>query len=86
MRPLNRRRFFAQSAAVAAVPLVGAGLTVPPTTAALLSPATIPGVTHHTALVHDGLPLHYVRAGQGGPLILLHGWPQSWYQWRKVLV
>ena len=29
--------------------------------------------------------LHYVRAGQGEPLLLLHGWPQSWYCWHKVI-
>lgn len=28
--------------------------------------------------------LHYVVAGQGVPLLLLHGWPQTWYAWRHV--
>ena len=30
-----------------------------------------------------GLRVHYVRHGQGMPLILLHGWPEFWYVWRK---
>lgn len=40
--------------------------------------------THHSALV-NGFRMHYVIAGSGFPLVLLHGWPQSWYEWRKVI-
>lgn len=29
--------------------------------------------------------LHYVRAGQGIPVVLIHGWPQTWYSWTKVI-
>lgn len=29
--------------------------------------------------------LHFVSAGQGDPVLLLHGWPQTWYEWRHVL-
>src|SRR5258708_472389 len=40
--------------------------------------------THHSTLV-NGFRMHYVIAGSGFPLVLLHGWPQSWYEWRKVI-
>ena len=40
--------------------------------------------SHHAAFV-NGQRIHYVRAGEGEPLVLLHGWPQTWYQWRKVI-
>jgi len=40
--------------------------------------------THGSAYV-NGVDLHYVRAGEGPPLLLLHGWPQTWYEWRDVL-
>jgi len=40
--------------------------------------------THHTAVV-NGCRMHYVIAGAGYPLVFLHGWPQSWYEWRKVI-
>ena len=29
--------------------------------------------------------LHYVTLGQGTPVVLLHGWPQTWYEWRLVM-
>jgi pimeloyl-ACP methyl ester carboxylesterase len=31
------------------------------------------------------LRLHAVIGGQGPPLLLVHGWPQTWYQWRLVM-
>jgi pimeloyl-ACP methyl ester carboxylesterase len=40
--------------------------------------------THGSASV-NGVDLHYVRAGEGPPLLLLHGWPQTWYEWREVI-
>ncbi|MBL6617874.1 MAG: alpha/beta hydrolase [Reyranella sp.] len=40
--------------------------------------------THHQRTV-NGFRMHYVTAGSGYPLVLLHGWPQSWYEWRKII-
>lgn len=40
--------------------------------------------THKFADV-DGVRMHYVTGGTGQPLVLLHGWPQSWYSWRDVM-
>ncbi|CAB4929123.1 unannotated protein [freshwater metagenome] len=41
-------------------------------------------------LVHDarsvnGMTMHYVRAGEGPPLVLLHGWGSTWFMWRKLI-
>jgi pimeloyl-ACP methyl ester carboxylesterase len=47
--------------------------------------ATIPGVTHHRADV-NGAQLHYVSAGtSGSPILLIHGWPETWWAFRKVI-
>ena len=27
----------------------------------------------------DGVRMHYVTGGRGTPVVLLHGWPQTWY-------
>jgi pimeloyl-ACP methyl ester carboxylesterase len=29
--------------------------------------------------------LHAVVGGEGPPLLLIHGWPQTWYAWRMVM-
>lgn len=47
--------------------------------------ATIPGVTHHRANV-DGTTLHYVAAGETGtPVLLVHGFPETWWAFRGVI-
>jgi hypothetical protein len=40
--------------------------------------------THQTANV-NGIRFHYVIGGQGLPIVLLHGWPETWYMWRKIM-
>jgi pimeloyl-ACP methyl ester carboxylesterase len=33
----------------------------------------------------DGMRMHYVTGGSGPPLVLLHGWPQTWFGWRGIM-
>ena len=40
--------------------------------------------SHHMASV-NGIQMHYVMGGQGDPIVLLHGWPETWYAWHKVM-
>jgi pimeloyl-ACP methyl ester carboxylesterase len=40
--------------------------------------------SHHMATV-NGIQMHYVMGGQGDPVVLVHGWPQSWYEWRHIM-
>lgn len=41
-------------------------------------------VTHHRARV-NGIRMHYVTAGQGEPLLLLHGTPKTHYYWYRLI-
>jgi pimeloyl-ACP methyl ester carboxylesterase len=43
----------------------------------------VEGMTHRTVDV-GGLAMHVAEAGSGPPVLLLHGWPQHWYAWRRV--
>ncbi len=46
---------------------------------------TLPGITHHRAEV-NGTSLHYVAAGTGGsPILLVHGFPETWWTFRKLI-
>jgi pimeloyl-ACP methyl ester carboxylesterase len=33
----------------------------------------------------NGTRLHYVSGGEGEPLVLLPGWPRTWWQYHKVM-
>lgn len=46
--------------------------------------ATEPLWRHHTVEL-NGLHQHYVTAGAGEPVLLLHGFPETWYAWRKII-
>lgn len=48
--------------------------------------ATLPprGGTSHFAQL-NGVRLHYVSVGSGPTVILLHGWPQTWFAWRGAM-
>jgi pimeloyl-ACP methyl ester carboxylesterase len=43
----------------------------------------VDGVWDHGYVEANGISVHYVRHGAGSPLVLLHGWPEFWYAYRK---
>jgi pimeloyl-ACP methyl ester carboxylesterase len=51
-------------------------------------PVTSPhlaGVEHHDVAV-NGTELHYVSAGtSGSPILLVHGWPETWWAFRRLI-
>ncbi|HEY7453397.1 MAG TPA: alpha/beta hydrolase [Thermoleophilaceae bacterium] len=48
------------------------------------------GIPHVAGVDHEfvdagGLRTHVALAGEGPPVVMLHGWPQHWYLWRDVI-
>jgi len=46
---------------------------------------TADGELEHRSLDTGSGSTHYVVAGSGEPLVLLHGWPHTWFAWRHVI-
>ena len=44
----------------------------------------VDGVEHRFVDV-GGLHVHVAEAGAGEPVLMLHGWPQHWYMWRRIV-
>jgi pimeloyl-ACP methyl ester carboxylesterase len=57
--------------------------------AAMTAPPGIPGAEHRFAEIETAdagrLRIHYAEAGDGPPVLLLHGWPQHFWCWRRVV-
>lgn len=39
----------------------------------------------HNTIEIEGLPIHYVEAGKGPLVLLLHGFPYTWFEWRHQI-
>jgi pimeloyl-ACP methyl ester carboxylesterase len=53
----------------------------------VIDPPDLPGVEHRWHDLSTGVRAHVAHAGpeDAPPLVLLHGFPQHWYSWRKVI-
>ncbi|RAS70431.1 pimeloyl-ACP methyl ester carboxylesterase [Lentzea atacamensis] len=78
MSELNRRSVFALGAGIAALSATGVA------SAESNHEADLPGFRHNYAQV-NGVRLHYVTGGRGEPLVLLPGWPQTWWEYHKIM-
>jgi pimeloyl-ACP methyl ester carboxylesterase len=82
---MDRRSLLAIGAATAAMAATGTGTTAhassSPSDAEL---ARSLGFRSAYAEV-NGTRLHYVSGGKGSPLVLLGGWPQTWWQFHKIM-
>jgi pimeloyl-ACP methyl ester carboxylesterase len=83
---VQRRDFVQVAMAFAAV---GAGLAVAPETSkGAVADQAIPKLPDGWASKFgdtNGIKMHYVIAGSGPPVFLLHGWPQTWFAWRETM-
>lgn len=48
------------------------------------TPSPVPGV-HFRMVETNGIKLRVAEAGQGPLVVLVHGWPESWYSWRHQI-
>ncbi|HTH50118.1 MAG TPA: alpha/beta fold hydrolase [Candidatus Limnocylindria bacterium] len=55
-----------------------------PAVASRSFPADLKGAIHGTVRA-NGVKLHYVTVGEGEPVVLAPGWPESWVTWRRVI-
>jgi pimeloyl-ACP methyl ester carboxylesterase len=46
---------------------------------------TSPLIVEHHRTVVNGVRLHYLKAGEGDLVVLLHGYPQTSHAWRKII-
>lgn len=46
--------------------------------------STAPGEFEHGLAQVGKVRTHYVTIGSGEPIVLLHGWPQTWWEWRRL--
>ncbi|MBV8667310.1 MAG: alpha/beta hydrolase [Burkholderiaceae bacterium] len=73
---MNRRKFLEAGTVLAATGLLAGRASAAAPAAAQFE--------HKFAQV-NGIRMHYVEAGQGPLVILLHGFPLLWYSWRKQI-
>ena len=50
-------------------------------------PPELPGVQHRYVRTSSGLTIHVAEAGpeDGSPVMLVHGFPQHWWEWRRLI-
>jgi pimeloyl-ACP methyl ester carboxylesterase len=50
-----------------------------------LIPADLDDIATHRTTDVNGLRMHYVEAGAGPTVVLLHGFPEMWWSWRHQI-
>ena len=50
-----------------------------------MPPVTLPSDLDHHYPTVNGIRMHYVSAGTGDTVLLLHGFPEFWYSWRHQI-
>lgn len=90
---LDRRKMMSLGAGSAALAVAGSAVSAEPAAAAprhhVPGDATLArsldGGFRSRYAHANGVRLHYVIGGSGAPVVLLAGWPQTWWAWRHVM-
>jgi pimeloyl-ACP methyl ester carboxylesterase len=86
LRPRMLLSLTAAAAIAIAVPAASARASAarPAQPACSVNPSPPSGFTEQKVRV-NGIGINYVRGGHGPTLLLLHGYPQTWYSWDDIL-
>ncbi len=87
---LNRRSMLTLGAGAAAALVASSGTASAETSGAGVPDdaelaRSLPGGFRSAYAQVNGVRLHYVAGGRGEPLILLPGWPETWWEYRKIM-
>lgn len=83
LKTLLKRAGLALALTTAIPAMVPSAFAAPASAAQEESPAPA-GFTPAYAQV-DGVDLHYLKGGKGPLVLLVHGFGQSWYEWRQLM-
>ncbi|PXX64273.1 pimeloyl-ACP methyl ester carboxylesterase [Nocardia tenerifensis] len=89
----SSRRFLRNAAAVLLTALLTLGTAscatstadVPAYAVATKDDAQFAKTFRHEFADVDGVRMHYVTGGSGSPVVLIHGWPQTWFGWWPIM-
>jgi len=85
--PGNRRLLgvaLAVTVAVGATTITAAATPAAPASASSAGEKMPAGFSEHKTRA-AGIGLHYVIGGHGPTLLLIHGYPQTWYEWHGIM-
>jgi pimeloyl-ACP methyl ester carboxylesterase len=86
---INRRALFSAGAGAAAITALGTPASAEGEAAHVASDQalarSLPGDFRSGHAKVNGVRLHYVAGGSGEPLVLLPGWPQTWWEFHKIM-
>lgn len=84
MKP-NRRAILVGLSRMAAASAAAAVTMPQEARAAEPAKATLPPGAQSAFGNVNGIRMHYVSAGEGPLVLLLHGWPQTWFAWHGII-
>ncbi|MGC4991954.1 alpha/beta fold hydrolase [Nocardia salmonicida] len=58
---------------------------VPPYAVATHNDPEFDNTFRHEFADIEGVRMHYVSGGSGTPVVLIHGWPQTWFGWWPIM-
>jgi pimeloyl-ACP methyl ester carboxylesterase len=82
---MNRRSLLVSASAALTGLALGGPSLIKTAAAAEARDAALPEGSLSKFASANGIRMHYVTAGNGPALVLLHGWPETWYSWHGVM-